>query len=197
MCAGRAMGGSENSSKHGEETMIGLQARVELAKSRVFEGIEGLENQAFGAWATALDLAWQDGRLLGQVNERPDIPQLIDEEPDLKTAFVDGVSRGHADREEQRRIAEEKERAQRTECLIREGRWSDLDLPAPHELAARVLKGESPKIRQHSLYYEDGFTWYTNPYGVDGVLGAKPDTDLMARFLISMARGVELGAVPY
>lgn len=103
----------------------------------------------------------------------------------------------NAEREQEHRLADEKAQAERTECLLREGRWGDLSLPAPKELAVRIIKGEHVKIKDHSLWYEDGFTWYTNPYGQDGILGSRPDTDLMARFLINMARDVELGAVPY
>lgn len=177
--------------------MIGLQARVELARVRMFEVIGGMEQEAFGAWAAALDLAWQDGRRFSKFNEGRVIPRMIAEEPDLLTAFLDGLSRGESEREETRRIAEEQAQGQRAESLIRAGRWSDLQLPAPKELAERVLNGESVQIRGHSIVYEDGITWYTNPYGQDGVMGAKPNTDLMARFLASMARGIELGPVPY
>lgn len=130
-------------------------------------------------------------------SEDPQPSMLIAEEPDLLTAFMDGFSNARTAREQELRIAQEQVRTQEAQSLIQQARWTDLGLPEPSALAQRILQGENVKINGHGLYFEDGYTWYTNPYGQDGVLGGQPTIELLTRFLTNMARGIELGPVPY
>lgn len=105
---------------------------------------------------------------------------------------LEGYTYEHA-----QRLIQQQAKDRHTESLLQQGLWTELGLPEPTALCARILQGENVKINGHRLYFEDGYTWYTNPYGQDGVLGGQPTIDLLTRFLTNMARDIELGPVPY
>jgi hypothetical protein len=67
---------------------------------------------------------------------------------------------------------------ERNNALLAANNWGALDLPTPEALTASLLDGESQTVNGHFVDYDsdDCLTWYTNPYGVDGVLYNGPPT---------------------
>lgn len=84
-------------------------------------------------------------------------------------------------------------------ALLEAGDWAGLQLPSPREAVAILMAGDVLEANGHRAQFDedDGITWCTNPYGVDGVLCGRPDPRVMTRFLVDMAKGVEYGLVPY
>ena len=77
--------------------------------------------------------------------------------------------------------------------------WNDGSAqPTPEELLELLLNGESAKINQHFVVYdrENCVVWYTNPYGIDGVLCHEPTIEAMRVFLARMARDQDYGLTP-
>lgn len=86
-----------------------------------------------------------------------------------------------------------------TEAAIAAEDWARLRLPTPEQLLARLLAHEWVEVQHHSLKYdlEDGWTWLTNPYGVDGLLCDRaPTLDDCRQFLLQVANGEDYGPVP-
>lgn len=100
----------------------------------------------------------------------------------------------HAERKAERLRARE-----RINALLAANDWQALDLPTPEALTATLLDGKSETISGHFVDYDsdDGLTWYTNPYGVDGVLyNGRPTAEGMRVFLVDMAYGRQYGPSP-
>lgn len=63
----------------------------------------------------------------------------------------------------------------------------------------RLLAGEAVQAGGHRIEYDEGnlMTWYTNAYGLDGILcDGKPTLEVVTRFLADMAAGVDYGMTP-
>lgn len=71
-------------------------------------------------------------------------------------------------------------------------------LPAPQTLLSELLASGTACVNCTGLTWEEelNVTWYTNAYGIDGLLCGRPDLKAMQSFLIDVARGVEYGPVP-
>lgn len=73
------------------------------------------------------------------------------------------------------------------------------DLPTPQEALAILLAGNPLKANGHTIRYDeqDGVTWYTNAYGIDGALCWKaPDLNAVTTFLKDMEEGIDYGLTP-
>lgn len=70
--------------------------------------------------------------------------------------------------------------------------------PTPEELLEWLLSGKSAKINQHFVVYdrENGVVWYTNPYGIDGILCQQPTIEAMRTFLARMTLDQDYGLTP-
>jgi len=131
------------------------------------------------------------------------VPALLDDVPELRSAFLDDAENMRAQIEAAEREFEEQQQRRaeqaRVKELIKANAWAELHLPTPEELTATLSAGESVTIECHSVVYdsEDNLTWYTNPYGIDGVLfNGLPSVAGVRRFLTDMARGVDYGPSP-
>ena len=156
---------------------------------------------AYAAWVErAESLADEAGR---SFPDEP-TPNLLVDVPFLRDIFEIAASLALDNREAERDRAEREEARQREQARIERAisanDWDALHLPAPEQLAADLTaSNHGVRVACHFLIFDadDGLTWYTNPYGVDGVLcnGAPSPEDARA-FLLDMARGVEYGPVP-
>jgi hypothetical protein len=138
------------------------------------------------------------------------VPHLFADVPYLRDIFaqaaadsLDLIAEVEAEAEEERRQSERKaerlRERERVNALIAANDWAALDLPTPEELTVALSTGESETVNGHFVDYdtEDGLTWYTNPYGIDGVLfNGSPTIDGVRKFLTDMARGIEYGPSP-
>lgn len=131
------------------------------------------------------------------------VPPLLDDVPELQSAFLDNAGDMRAQIEvAEREFAEQQQRRAeqaRVKELIKANAWAELHLPTPEELTATLSTGEAVNIECHSVVYDsdDNLTWYTNPYGIDGVLfNGPPSIAGVRRFLTDMARGVDYGPSP-
>lgn len=71
--------------------------------------------------------------------------------------------------------------------------------PTPEEALETLLAGEAVEANGHTARYDDDdiMTWYTNAYGVDGIIcGGKPTLEVVTRFLDDMAAGIDYGMTP-
>ncbi len=71
--------------------------------------------------------------------------------------------------------------------------------PTPEEALETLLDGEAVEANGHTARYDDDdmMTWYTNAYGVDGIIcGGKPTLEVVTRFLDDMAAGIDYGMTP-
>lgn len=82
---------------------------------------------------------------------------------------------------------------------IKAADWASLSLPTPESALTALLAGERLTANCHTAHYDadDGITWLTNAYGIDGVLCQEPDLQAVTSFLTDMAKGIEYGPVPY
>ncbi|KVV07397.1 hypothetical protein [Burkholderia ubonensis] len=138
------------------------------------------------------------------------VPHLFADVPFLRDIFVQAaadslnlIAEIEAEAEEERRQIESKaerlRERERINALVAANEWAALDLPTPEELTATLSEGGSATVNGHFVDYdsEDGLTWYTNPYGIDGVLfDGQPTIDGVKVFLTDMARGIEYGPSP-
>lgn len=69
---------------------------------------------------------------------------------------------------------------------------------APDQLMAKLLAGKAVEVNCHYVIYDkaEGLVWYTNPYGVDGILCKEPTIEAMRRFLEDIRRGQDYGPLP-
>jgi hypothetical protein len=69
----------------------------------------------------------------------------------------------------------------------------------PEKMTDELLAGRSVKVHQHFVIYDerDGFVWYTNPYGIDGILCERPCVETMRRFLSELEGGRMFGLFPW
>jgi hypothetical protein len=74
--------------------------------------------------------------------------------------------------------------------------------PPPQEALALLLAGKPLKVNGHRVIYDeadgaDGVTWYTNAYGLDGIIcPGKPTLEVVTQFLDDMAAGIDYGMTP-
>lgn len=62
-----------------------------------------------------------------------------------------------------------------------------------------LLAGDPVAANGHTARYDADhiMTWYTNAYGVDGILcSGKPTHEIVTRFLDDMAAGIDYGMTP-
>lgn len=66
---------------------------------------------------------------------------------------------------------------------------------APSDVLAALLDGKVLYVNGHRIEYdrEQEITWYTNPYGVDGVLCQIPNMVSITKFMGDMAQGIGYG----
>lgn len=138
------------------------------------------------------------------------VPNLFADVPYLRGIFtqaaadsLDLIAEIEAEAEEERRQSELKAQRlrerERVNALIAANDWAALHLPTPEALTVALSSGKSETVNGHFLDYdsEDRLTWYTNPYGIDGVLfNGLPTIDGVRKFLTDMARGIEYGPSP-
>lgn len=119
--------------------------------------------------------------------------------PRLDLAYQEGRERQFEDNNKREHKYAELMRLEQVKAMVAEGNWASLHLPTPDELLGSLLSGKNVEVRGHSLSYvdEEQLTWYTNPYGQDGILGEIPDSNMVAAFLRNIALGHEYGRVPY
>ncbi len=131
------------------------------------------------------------------------VPALLDDVPELRSAFLGGAENMRAQIEAADRELEDQQRQRaeqaRVKELIKADAWAELHLPTPEELTATLSTGEAVTIECHSVVSarDDNLTWYTNPYGIDGALfNGLPTVAGVRRCLTDMARGVDYGPSP-
>ncbi len=135
--------------------MRGLEARVQMAMHSVYFGL-GMTAPAVKALLAARALAYEEGENAGRAKDFQ-VPPLTAEDSQLTQVFYQALM--HRPREN--------DHAVRTPMTgAKEGTTQD-----PHTIVHGLLAGERVRIQEHSLFYIDGITWYTNPYGQDGMLG--------------------------
>lgn len=185
-----------------------LEARVQWALATY-----ACDPQVFGDYTdygAKMELAEELAQKVGWTYPNAQIPHLFLDVPYLRDIFERAAEfmRGEmaefeADREaEQQRSeceAERQRECQRVSALIKANAWAELDLPSPEGLTGTLLVGDGATVNGHFVVYDsdDDMTWYTNPYGIDGVLSSgRPTVADVRRFLADMAHGVEYGPSP-
>lgn len=86
------------------------------------------------------------------------------------------------------------------DSLLAANNWGALGLPTPEALTGMLLAGKSETIKGHFVVYDsdDDVTWYTSPYGIDGMLfNGRPTVEGVRSFLADLARGAEYGPSPH
>lgn len=68
----------------------------------------------------------------------------------------------------------------------------------PEQMMARLHAAEVVEVNCHRVFYDkrDGVVWYTNPYGIDGILCMEPKIEVMRRFLDDMRQDRDYGPLP-
>lgn len=182
----------------------GLDARVQMALCKVFLRIEDADIYASDAWKKAREFASADGCEMAMATPgvKLEVPLLLQNDEELSEWFLESVEwtneRLGMERQEQERGRKHQEQIQRVEAVKRgELSWVELGVPSPEDALKALIEGAGTRVNGHSITFADGVTWYTNPYGQDGVLGNEPDLEMMTAFLADMALGKDYGPVPY
>ena len=79
------------------------------------------------------------------------------------------------------------------------GREGSLWDPGPKKYSKGFWQAKpSRRVATGSEYDEDDMmTWYTNAYGLDGIVcSGEPTLEVVTRFLANMAAGVDYGMTP-
>jgi hypothetical protein len=68
----------------------------------------------------------------------------------------------------------------------------------PEQIVDVLLAGGSITVHQHYFVFDaaDEIVWYTNPYGIDGILCKRPSVEWLRKLLYELERGRELGLTP-
>jgi hypothetical protein len=68
----------------------------------------------------------------------------------------------------------------------------------PEQIFDALSAGRSITIYQHYFVFDaaDEIVWYTNPYGIDGILCKRPSVERFRKLLYELERGRELGLTP-
>jgi hypothetical protein len=68
----------------------------------------------------------------------------------------------------------------------------------PEQIVDVLLAGGSITVHQHYFVFDDAdeIVWYTNPYGIDGILCKRPSVEGFRKLLYELERGRELGLTP-
>lgn len=106
-----------------------------------------------------------------------------------------------AEEASQKAAAEKAAQARQARVLahLEAGEWELLNLPTPQSALSTLLAGKQLEAKGHTAQYDadDGITWLTNAYGIDGILCDRPDLKSVTTFLTDMAKGIEYGPVPH
>lgn len=142
------------------------------------------------AASIAISLAWETDRL----------PPMFEHHEMLREAWENTRLVIEDQEAEARQVVLVENRLQEIETYLRAENWEALGLPTPRDALVKVLAGEKVKANEHVLEYDPdtGITWYTNPYGLDGIFcNGYPGLDDIAAFLKKMAQCRDFGLVPY
>lgn len=189
---------------------IVLEARVQWALATYACDPESTGD--YTEYGTKMERAEDLAYTAGSVYPHAAVPHLFADVPFLRGIFEQAAAdmldmlaeikaEDAGERQRRERKAErvrERER-ERVNVLVAANDWAALYLPTPEELTATLSAGESATVNGHFVDYdsEDGLTWYTNPYGIDGVLfNGLPTIEGVRNFLTDMARGIEYGPSP-
>ncbi|WP_155754550.1 hypothetical protein [Burkholderia stagnalis] len=182
---------------------LALAARCQWAIATGLNPELTRDERDFVAYGIAMERSRDLAREAGRAFPDEPCPPLLVDVPLLCDAFEHEGALVLADRAAAIHAAErdlERERERHhAEVLIANADWEALRLPTPDRLTAKLLAGEPAEVCCHRLEYEEelDIVWFTNPYGVDGVLcSGVPDVATITLFLIDMARGVEYGPIP-
>lgn len=144
------------------------------------------------------EVAYRNAELAGYLYPDRDMPLLLRDVYELPDAWCHGQDRFRKEEEARERPARAAEKAAQLAAIVRgEERWSALDLPAPADAVVMLSAGKRLSVFGYSVWFEDGATWFTNPYGQDGFLGDEPNIEMMQEFLLGIARGEDYGLVPH
>ncbi|MBC8737002.1 hypothetical protein F6X40_09295 [Paraburkholderia sp. UCT31] len=185
-----------SSTNTSEQSLFSLALKARVASAHgVIADIVG--ESAYTARMSHRADAWQHAEKAGYYYGHESIPNLLANEVELSAAWYEGIER--REKEEQ---AKARERAKAEADALVEQRiaardWTALGLPTPAELVLKLGQREEVSVEGHSLTYDEGFVWYTNPYGQDGIACEGLDEKALDKFLCNLARGVEYGALPY
>ncbi|SAK93693.1 hypothetical protein AWB79_06990 [Caballeronia hypogeia] len=182
---------------------IALEARCQWALASAYDPAITGDDRDYWKCTDLSDDARQLAAGAGHAYRCAPCPQLLAEEPLLREAFEDGATIARIEEAEaiarRTREAERELKRHRIETFIAAEDWESLSLPTPDELAAKLLAGQSFRVGGHFVIYDRDLdvVWYTNPYGIDGLLGNDaPTAAAMKSFLIDMARDVTYGPTP-
>ncbi|MDR5826272.1 hypothetical protein P9250_00185 [Caballeronia sp. LP006] len=69
----------------------------------------------------------------------------------------------------------------------------------PEQIVDALLAGRSITIHQHYFVFDDAdeIVWYTNPYGIDGILCKRPSVERFRKLMYELERGRVLGLTPF
>ncbi|MGH8159295.1 MAG: hypothetical protein ACREPQ_14335 [Rhodanobacter sp.] len=83
--------------------------------------------------------------------------------------------------------------------MANRGQWRALGYPSPEEMVASLRAGACVTVEQHTISFDRELqtTWFTNPYGIDGVLCCQPTTAALSAFLLEMGHGKTYGPTPH
>lgn len=188
---------------------MALEARLEWALYESFKRIPALQEVAMikqcRAYARTADLAKHDFDARRAGRPCSELP-LIGEHHQLSRHYYRYMDFKRYDFiAEQRRVRRQRIRdrgrqakSKAIDKRIANHDWAAFALPSPEALLNLLLTGQSITIGGHYLVFDtsDGITWMDNPYGVEGMLGAEPDTSMCRTFLTTIAHGGQYGPSP-
>lgn len=189
---------------NGYEDLFGLSLRARTLWSLSRVACDGGSAEFVYLTDEAVAVAGYAGLIgAGSPGDILTVPALLDDVPELRGAFLDDAKDMRAQIETADREFEEQQQRRaeqaRVKELVKTNAWAELHLPTPEELTATLSSGEAVTIECHSVVFDsdDNITWYTNPYGIDGVLfNGPPSVAGVRRFLTDMARGIDYGPSP-
>lgn len=169
-----------------------IDARVCVEHAAICE-FAGALSRAFDwqeeAASIAISLAW----------ENAEFPLLFAHNAFLRETW-ENTRRIVCEQQSQRQRKEaEAARWIEIDAALASGDWDALGLQQPSEALTHLLEHQTLTVHGYRVRYDaaDGITWYTNPYGVDGILcNGKPSLEVVTGFLTDMARGKEYGLLP-
>ena len=163
-------------------------ARFALLRAEIAE--EAGNREAYGLWHDAFVKSIRLGMPM---------PSSAMGSPFVQSAWLEAESDVAMEQQEEEKRWQEQQVAEdehRLLDLAEANAWGALGMPTPESIVDQLLSGGSTRVCGYYLEFDDahGLTWYTNPYGCDGILCSKPTVAAIRRLLICDALGDCLGA---
>lgn len=175
---------------------LALDARVAVARMWLYVTAGDVGCEAFDHFRHT---AWLNAARVGYHFADEPMPELLVGDCELEDGWAYG--RGKRERERERELAAHELAcavdAALTDQLIEARDWAALNMPFLQNVNASLGSGKSVEVAGYFVIFREGLIWITNPYGHDSTLGDELSVDVIADFLVNLARGREYGPTPW